>query len=386
MVFKATRRQVVLGATLSAIALAASPAFAQTQEVKLGFAAPLTGPQAHYGEEMKNGIELAIAEANEKQIKLGGKTAKFVLVTRDDQADPRMGVQVAQQLVDAGISGMLGHFNSGTTIPAARVYNEAGIPQVAMATAPEYTNQGYDTAFRMMTSDTQQGTAVGGFIVNKLGAKKVAIIDDRTAYGQGLADQLQKSVEAAGGKVVRREYTTDKATDFAAILTTIRGAQPDAIFFGGADAQSGPLKRQMATLGITAPLLSGEMTRSETFLKLAGPAAEGSYASLAGVPLQSLPNGKAFEEKYKARFKKDIGVYSPYAYDGAWNLITAMEKAGSDEPKAYLPALAKLERKGLTSESIAYDKNGDLKEVSVTIYQVKGGKWEQVETVVGTAK
>jgi len=385
MNINSSRRHLMLAAVFGTAVLAAAPAMAQTQEVKIGFAAPMTGPQAHYGEEMQNGILMALKEANDKQIKIGGKTAKFVLVTRDDQADPRMGVQVAQQLVDAHISGMLGHFNSGTSIPAARVYNEAGIPQISMATAPEYTKLGYNTAFRMMTNDVQQGAAVGGFIVNKLGAKTVAVIDDRTAYGQGLADELQRAVEAAGGKIVRREYTTDKATDFAAILTNIRSAAPAAIFFGGSDAQSAPLKRQLVALGITAPLLSGEMTRSDTFLKVAGPAAEGTYASLAGVPISTLSGGKGFEEKYRAEFKKDMGVYSPYAYDGAWNLVTAMEKAGSDEPEKYLPELAKLERKGLTSDSIGYEKTGDLKEVAVTIYQVKGGKWEQVETVVSKA-
>ena len=379
------KRSLLASALAVAIGMASSSVMAQTVDIKFGFAAPLTGPQSHYGEEMRNGIQLALAEANAKKIKVGGKVANFVLVTRDDQADPRIAVQVAQQLVDANINGVLGHFNSGTSIPASRIYNEAGLPQVSMATAPEYTKQGYNTAFRMMTSDTQQGAAVGGFIVKKLNAKKVAIIDDRTAYGQGLADQVDKAVKAAGGQVVRREYTTDKATDFASILTNVRSTGADALFFAGTDAQSGPLKRQMEQLGLKAPLLSGEMTRSDTFLRLAGTAAEGTYASLAGVPIESLPGGKTFVADYKARFKMDPGVYSPYAYDGAWNMVAAIEKAGSADPAKYLPVLAKLQRKGLTSESIGYDANGDLKEVAVTIYLVKGGKWEQAETVVGQA-
>lgn len=383
---KMHRRSLLASAMVGAAAWAVSaPAMAQTVDIKFGFAAPMTGPQSHYGEEMQNGILLALAEANAKKIKVGGKVANFTLVTRDDQADPRIGVQVAQQLVDAGISGMLGHFNSGTTIPASRLYNEAGVPQIAMATAPEYTRQGYNTAFRMMTSDTQQGAAVGGFMVKNLKAKKVAIVDDRTAYGQGLADQVEKAVKAGGGQVARREYTTDKATDFASILTNVRTAGADALFYAGTDAQSGPLKRQMKQLGLTMPLLSGEMTRSDTFLRLAADAAEGTYASLAGVPLETLPGGKAFQAAYKAQFKKDSGVYSPYAYDGAWNMIHAIEQAGSADPAKYLPKLAKLQRKGLTSNSIAYDDAGDLKEVAVTIYQVKGGKWVQAETVVGQA-
>jgi branched-chain amino acid transport system substrate-binding protein len=376
----------LVAAIAAAVCLAGVAHAADTTDVKLGYAGPLTGPQAHYGEDMQNGLLLAIEEANKKGIKLDGKTAKFELVSKDDQADPKTGVTVAQQLVDADVHGILGHFNSGTTIPASQVYHDAGLPQIAMATAPQYTTQGYESAFRMMTSDTQQGAAVGKFIVEDLKAKKVAIIDDRTAYGQGLADEVEKAVKAAGGQVVRREYTTDKSNDFTSILTNIKASAPDAVFFGGLDAQSGPMKKQWVTLGLKVPFLSGEMTRSDTFIKLAGDAAEGTYASLAGVPLDKMPAGKDFLLAYKARFKKDPGVYAPYAYDGAWNMITAMEQAGSSDPEKYLPVLKKLNRKGATSEHIAYDADGNLKEVSVTMYQVKGGKWDMVKTMVSEAK
>ena len=369
----------------TAVGLALVPGSVLAKDIRFGFAAPLTGPQSHYGEDMQNGLTLAIEEANKKGIEVGGSKAKFVLVSKDDQADPRVGVQVAQQLVDEDVAGILGHFNSGTSIPASRVYHDAGLPQISMATSPEYTLQNYETTFRMMTSDTQQGSAVGKFIVEKLNGKKVALIDDRTAYGQGLADEVEKAVKAAGGTIVRREYTTDKANDFTSILTNIKAAAPDAIFFGGLDAQSGPMKRQIATLGIKAPLVSGEMTRSDTFIKLAGDAANGTYASLAGVPLPNMAAGKDFEAAYQARFKKAPGVYAPYAYDGAWNMISAIEKANSADPAKYMPELAKLNRKGATSEHIAYDKKGDLKEISVTVYEVKNGKWEMVETMVSQA-
>ncbi len=380
------KRYKLLAATAVIMAgFGSGSAQAADMVVKLGFAGPLTGPQSHYGEDMKNGLTLALEEANKQNIQLDGKTAKFELVARDDQADPRTAVQVAQQIVDDGVQGMLGHFNSGTTIPASSVYNGADIPQIAMATSPEYTAQGYKNTFRMMTSDTQQGAAVGEFIVKDLGGKTVALIDDRTAYGQGLADQVAKAVEAAGGKVIAREYTTDKANDFTSILTNIKAKAPAAIFFGGLDAQSGPMRRQMATLGIKAPLVSGEMTRSDTFLKLAGEAANGTYASLAGVPLKQMAAGEKFEADYRARFKTNPGVYAPYAYDGAWNMITAMKQAGSAKPAAYLPKLASLTRAGATSQNIAYDSKGDLKEISVTIYEVKNGKWEMVKTMTSKA-
>ncbi|MCQ9616608.1 branched-chain amino acid ABC transporter substrate-binding protein [Paenalcaligenes niemegkensis] len=355
---------------------------ADEEVVRFGFAAPLTGPQSHYGEDMRNGLTLALEEANAEGIELDGKKARFELLSRDDQADPRTAVQVAQQIVDENVNGVLGHFNSGTTIPASRVYHDAGLPQIAMATSPEYTAQGYETAFRMMTSDTQQGAAVGEFIVNDLGAKNIALIDDRTAYGQGLSDQVAKAVERSGGKVVLREYTTDKANDFTSILTNIKGRNVDAVFFGGLDAQSGPMRRQMVTLGIEAPLVSGEMTRSDTFLRLAGAAADNTYASLAGVPLSSMAAGEKFASDYQSRFNVSPGVYAPYAYDGAWNMIAAMKEAGSAQPDKYLEKLASLKRAGATSENIAYDENGDLSEISVTIYEVKDGKWEMVKTMV----
>lgn len=374
----------VSAAVLTSFAFGSAQA-ADSQVVKLGFAAPLTGPQAHYGEDMKNGLTLALEEANKKGIQLDGKVTTFELVSRDDQADPRTAVQVAQQIVDEGVKGVLGHFNSGTTIPASRVYHDAGLPQIAMATSPEYTQQDYETTYRMMTSDTQQGAADGVFIVKDLGAKKIALIDDRTAYGQGLADEVAKAVKAAGGEIISREYTNDKATDFTAILTNIKSKSPDAIFFGGLDAQSGPMRSQMVRLGIKAPLVSGEMTRSDTFLKLAGDAANGTYASLAGVPLQSMAAGEQFLKDYQARFKVEPGVYSPYAYDGAWNMITAMQEAGSSDPAKYLPKLASLKRSGATSKHIAYDARGDLKEIAVTIYEVKDGKWTMVKTMVSQA-
>jgi branched-chain amino acid transport system substrate-binding protein len=368
---------------MAAAGLAVAPVHAA--DVKLGFAAPLTGPQAHYGIDMQNGLQMALDEANKQGINLDGETAHFVLVSRDDQADPKTGVVVAQQLVDEHVKGILGHFNSGTSIPASRVYHDAHLPQVSMATSPTFTAQGYDTTFRMMTSDTQQGAADGKFMVTVLKAKKVAIVDDRTAYGQGLADEVEKAVKAAGGEVVRREFTTDKSADFTSILTNIKKASPQAVFFGGVDQQSAPMKQQMVRLGIKAPLVSGEMTRSDDFIKIAGKAAEGTYASLAGVPLEIMASGKDFAQRYEASFKQAPGVYSPYAYDGAWNMITAMQKVGSAEPAKYLPELAKLVRKGATSDHIAYDAKGDLKEVAVTIYQVRGGKWEMVQTVVGQA-
>lgn len=362
---------------------AATAAFAQVQEIKLGFAAPMTGGQAQYGKDMQNGVVLAVDDMNATKPKIGGKDVKFVLMSEDDQADPKTGSVVAQKLVDSGIQGMLGHFNSGTSIPASMVYNRAGIAQTAMATAPEFTRQGFKTTFRMMTSDTQQGSVIGAFVVKKLGAKNIAIVDDRTAYGQGLADEFEKAAKAAGAKIVRREFTNDKAVDFKSVLTNIKRSNPDVIFFGGAETQSAPMARQMKELGIKSPLVSGEMSKTDNFLKLAGPAAEGTVVSLAGLPLEQMPGGAAYASRYEKRFGGKVQTYSPYAYDGATAMMTAMVKAGSADPARYLPVLAATSMPGVTTKNLAYDARGDLKDGGITVYKVANGKWTVLETIGG---
>jgi len=362
----------------------AASADGATNVIKIGFAAPLTGPQSHYGVEYQNGVTLAIEDANAEHPTLDGKPVKFELESVDDQADPKTATELAQKLVDDKVSGVIGHFNSGTAIPASKIYSDAGIPQIAMATAPALTAQGFKTTFRSMTSDTQQGSVMGQYVVNKLGAKKIAIIDDRSAYGQGLADEFEKAVKTAGGKVLKREYTNDKATDFSAILTTIKSIHPDIIYYGGADAQSAPMAKQLKRLGISAPLVSGEMTKTPDFLKIAGAEAEGTIASLAGLPLDKMPKGNDYASRYKARFKQDVATYSPYGYDATRVMITAMEKANSADPAKYLPVLAAIDyTTGVTSAHLGYDSKGDLKVGGITVYKVVGGKWTVLESIGG---
>lgn len=372
------------GATLlAAMSLGGAAHAQQADDVKIGFAGPMTGAQAHYGKDFQNGVTLAIEEMNAAKPVIGGKPVRFVLDSADDQADPRTGTTVAQKLVDDGIKGMLGHFNSGTTIPASRIYANAGIPEVAMATAPEYTQQGFKTTFRMMTSDTQQGSVAGTFAVKKLGMKKIAVVDDRTAYGQGLADQFVKAAKAAGATIVDREYTNDKAVDFKSILTKLKGVNPDLIYYGGADSQAAPMVKQMKTLGVKASLMGGEMVHTPTFLKIAGDAANGTIASLAGLPLDEMPGGQDYVEKYKKRFGEDVQTYSPYAYDGAMAMFNAMKSANSTDPAKYLPFLAKTDMPGVTTRALAYDPKGDLKNGGITLYKVVDGKWTTLESVGG---
>jgi branched-chain amino acid transport system substrate-binding protein len=376
------KMKTLAGATLvAAMSLVGTAQAQQAEQVKIGFAGPMTGPQAHYGTDFQNGVKLAIADMNATKPVIGGKQVEFVLDSADDQADPRTGTTVAQKLVDDGIKGMIGHFNSGTTIPASRIYANAGIPEVAMATAPDYTQQGFKTTFRMMTSDTQQGSVAGTFAVKNLGMKKIAIVDDRTAYGQGLADQFAKAAKAAGATIVDREFTNDKAVDFKGILTKLKAASPDLIYFGGADAQAAPMAKQMKSLAIKAPLMGGEMLHTPDFLKIAGPAADGTYASLAGLPLSDMPGGAQYVAKYKKAFGTDVETYSPYAYDGTMALLTAMKKANSTDPAKYLPELAKTNMPGVTTTHLAYDEHGDLKNGGITIYKVENGQWKPLQSV-----
>lgn len=348
--------------------------------VKIGLAAPLTGPQAQLGQDMANGAKLAIDEINASHPKIGGKPVVFRLLTEDDQADPKTATNVAQRLVDDGVVAVIGHMNSGTTIPASRIYYQAGIAQISpSATAVKYTHQGFDTAFRVMANDAQQGTVLGDFAVKTLRAHRIAVIDDRTAYGQGLADQFEQTVKALGADVVDREYTTDHSTDFMAILTNIKAKKPDLVFFGGMDPQAGPMIRQMRQLGITAKFLGGDGVRTPQFITLAGPDADGAYASTPGLPIAKMPKGPEFQAKFTAKYGP-IQQYAPYAYDAAYVLVGAMEKAGSSDPKKFLPVLRQTDYQGVTGP-IRFDAKGDLTHGAITLYQVQNDAWTPLLTV-----
>ena len=365
----------------SALILAvASMAAIADEVVKIGCVAPLTGPQAHLGKDIENGCRLAVEEINARGPQLGGTPVKFELLAEDDQADPKTATVVGQKLVDSGARGVVGHLNSGASIPASRIYADAGIAQVSPAsTAVAYTHQGFKTTYRLMANDSQQGKALGQYAA-KIG-KRVAVVDDRTAYGQGLIDEVVKAVKAAGAEIVGREFTTDKSTDFTAILTTLKGKRPDVLVFGGMDPQAAPMVRQMGTLGLKAQFLGGDGMQSSEFLKLAGTLAEGVIGSSPGLPIEQMPGGEAFTKRYNERFGK-IQIYAPFAYDATQVLIGAMVNAGSADPAKYLPELAKFRMDGVIGP-IAFDERGDLKDGPVTLYQVQQGRWVPIETVGG---
>jgi branched-chain amino acid transport system substrate-binding protein len=351
--------------------------------VKLGHSAPLTGPQAHIGKDTEYGAQMAVDDANAANIQIGGRTLKIELMGEDDQADPKQGTIVAQKFVDARVNAVIGHMNSGTTLPASVTYANANIPQVsASATNPEYTKHGYKTAFRVMTNDEAQGKVLGEFAAGNLVAKNIAVIDDKTQYGEGIAIEFKRAAEAKGAKIVAVEHTDDKAVDFAAILTKIKATKPDLIFFGGMDPQAAPMSMQMKKLGLKAPLLMGDGGCTADFLKNAGTSAEGQYCSKPGVPVEKMPGGPAFIDKYKAKYNAPIQLYAPYAYDAVMVVVEAIKRANSADSAAILAELPKTQYKGVTTD-ISFDEKGDIKDAAVTLYIAKGGQWEQVETVGG---
>jgi len=350
--------------------------------IMLGHVAPLTGGIAHLGKDNENGARLAIEEANAAKISIDGKEAKFVLVAEDDQADPKVGTTVAQKLVDAKVAGVVGHLNSGTSIPASDIYNKAGIPVITgSATNPKLTEQGFKVTFRTVGRDDQQGPAIASYLAATAKPKTVAVIDDATAYGAGIADEVEKTLKAAGITVLAREKGTDKTTDWKAVLTKLKGRNPDAVFYGGMDATGGPLLKQGRELGMKAVFSFGDGACTDEMRKLAGDAAaEGLLCSQAGIPVGA--SSKKFLEAYKAKFNVDPILYAPFTYDGAWLLIEAMKKANSADPAKYLPELAKLSHRGATGP-ISFDAKGDRKDAEMTIFAMKGGKLEPVAIIKG---
>lgn len=348
--------------------------------VRIGSVAPLTGAQTHIGKDNDNGARLAVDEINAAGLVIQGKPVKLELLSEDDAADPKTATIVAQKLIDSGVVAVIGHLNSGTSIPASKIYFDNGVIQISpSATAVKYTAQGYNTAFRVMANDAQQGAVLGQYAVTKLGAKNIALIDDRSAYGQGLADEVEKAVIAAGGKVVDRQYTSDKATDFSAILTAIKSKSPDLIFYGGMDPQAGPLTKQMKTLGIQAQLLGADGMQNANFLKLAGTDGENVIASSPGLPLDAMPGSAAFKQQFNAKYGQ-IELYAPYAYDAVQVLVAAMKRADSTDSAKILMQMSNTNQTGVTGQ-IQFDAKGDIQNGAVTLYQVKNGAWTTLETI-----
>jgi branched-chain amino acid transport system substrate-binding protein len=376
MIVRRTLLASALAVVVPALALAA-PA-AAPEVIKIGHVAATSGSVAYFGKDNENGARMAVELLNARGTKIGGKPVRFELVAEDDAGDPKQATAAAQKLVDAKVNAVIGHQTSGTTIPASKIYFDSGIPQISpSATSPQYTAQGFNTAFRVVSNDKQLGRALGRYAVSGMQAKRVAIIDDRTAYGQGVAVEFVKGLKEAGATVVAKEFTTDKAVEFSAILTRIRASKPDLVFFGGMSSVAGPMLHQMKALGLgNTKFIGGDGICSDELVKLAqGGVADGQVVCAEAGGVEA--SGKAAMDKFRADYKKrygiDVQIYSPYTYDAVLAVADAMGKAGSAAPARYLPALAKVQYKGITG-TIAFDKLGDIRDGTLTLYTFKGGK------------
>jgi branched-chain amino acid transport system substrate-binding protein len=363
-----------------AVAIAAVAGLASAQDVqviKIGHVAPVSGAQAHYGKDNENGVRMAIEDLNAQNITIGGKKVRFEIQAEDDAADPKQGAAAAQKLCDAKVAGVVGHLNSGTTIPASKVYNDCGIPHVTgAATNPNLTKPGYKTTFRIIANDNALGAGLAFYAADTLKLKRIAIIDDRTAYGQGVAEVFKKTAVSKGIQIVDEQFTTDKATDFMAILTAIKAKNPDGVFFGGMDPQAGPMLRQMEQLGMgNVKYFGGDGICTSEIAKLAAGAKTLNNVVCAegGASLAKMPGGEAWKKRYDTKYPNQFQVYSPYTYDATMLLADAMKRANSWDPKVYTAKLAESSYKGITA-NIAFEPNGELKNPAMTLYVYKDGK------------
>jgi branched-chain amino acid transport system substrate-binding protein len=328
----------------------------------------LTGGIAHQGKDDENGVALAIAQANAKQLVIGGRPATFRMMSEDDQGDPKLGTLVAQKFVDAKVAAVIGHLNSGVTIPASEIYARAGIPVISgSATNPSLTERGLKGVFRTVGRDDQQGPAIAAYIAGELKAKRVALVDDKTSYGEGLATEVERALKAAGVVVVGRERTTDKETDFKAILTRIKQKNPDAVFHGGMDATGGIMLKQARELGLKAAFTFGDGACTDEMSGLAGPAGEGLACSQAGLPAAAA--SREFLDAFVAKYGP-TKLYAPFYYDATNVVIEAMRKADSTDPAKFTPEIYRISHQGATGR-IEFDAKGDRKNAEMTIFRMR---------------
>lgn len=357
---------------------AAETAPSETMQVKLGFAAPLTGDNAVYGLGMKRAVELAFKEANaDEDIKAKGY--EFVLRAEDDQGDPKQAVNVANALAgDTEVVGVIGHFNSGCSIPASTVYDKAGIAMISVSSNPELTAKGYKVVNRIVAKDDAQGNYAAELLLDRMSYKKVAVVDDSTQYGQGLAQEFVKEFTAKGGTVMANEKIQSKEVDFSALVTKLKALAPDAVYFAGAHTEGALITKQMKEAGFMVPLIGGDLIFADDFISIAGPVnAEGDIATILGLPLEQQPRGADFKAAYEAEYGEAPQAYDSYAYDQAWIYVNAVMEVGP-ERAALVDAVRNGSFDGVTGVT-EFDANGDTKNQVISWYSVKNGEWAQGE-------
>jgi branched-chain amino acid transport system substrate-binding protein len=340
--------------------------------IRIGAAGPMTGDQSKMGVDLRNAAELAVSEWNEKGGALGKKIA---LLAGDDQADPKQAVSIANKFVNQKAAAIVGHWNSSCSIPASKYYNDANIVMISPATTnPRLTQQGFKRVFRVCGTDDQQGRVAAEFVLRALRPKRVAIIHDKTAYGQGLADYFQK---ALGDKVQVVYYggVIQRDPDYKAVLTTIKDNKPELYFFGGIYPEAGRLVRQATEIGLSVPMITGDGVYDPTFLSIAGKAAEGTYVTFGKEPA-GLSTAQSFIAKYRSKYGEP-GPYSIYAYDAANIILTAIAETKTTDGAAVAAYISKTTFHGAFGD-ISFDQNGDVTRAPYVIWQVKDGKFVEV--------
>lgn len=344
--------------------------------VRIAHAGPVSGPIASLGKDEENGVRMALDDLNAKGLEIGGRKLRWKLEAGDDGGDPGQAVALARRLCDKKVAAVVGHLQSGTTLPATSIYHDCGIVMVTPAASnPAITQAGYDTTYRVIADDRAMVDALVAHAVGKLGVKRAAIIDDRSAYGQGIVALFEAEAREQGIEIVDKQFTGDKATDFVPILTAIKGKKPDAIFFGGLDAQAGPMLRQMAQLAMDkVRLLGGDGLCTLRLPELAGNTSplRNVTCAVGGSPLERMPGGAAWKQRYDQRFPDQYQVFSPYAYDATMVLAQAMLRADSIRPDAYIPYLRQTRHDGVTAP-IAFTPQGELQAPVVTLYHYAQG-------------
>lgn len=355
------------------VALNLLAACSRQVNIKIGVVAPMSGALAQYGKDIAHGAEIAAEELNNDYFTINGKRAHFELIMEDDKASPEEGKLAAQRLIDAGVTAIFGHFNSGVSIAAAPLYANAGIPQLSVSTNPKYTRMGLKTAFRITADDIQQGATLGRLISEKLRAKSIYIVDDRTIFGIGLVEEVTKILKSKNLQPPH-ESVDPKAADYAALVQKIKDSKADIVFFGGDEGVGLPLLKAMRKSGIAAKFVVADaMCDPSTVKNAQGDADSNYYCTIAGVPPSWLSAGIGFTQMYQAKFGKP-GAYSTLAYDGIHVLAQAMQEANSMKPDIYLPIMKQTSFDGKIQGTVEFDGKGDIKDGTVVIYQAIDGQ------------
>jgi branched-chain amino acid transport system substrate-binding protein len=356
---------------LTGVALGLGLAFATaaSAQIKIGVAGPITGPNAAFGAQLKNGTEQAVEDINAAGGVMGQKLA---LSTGDDVSDPKQGVSVANKFAAEGIKWVVGHFNSGVSIPSSEVYQEAGIIQITPAsTNPRFTERGMWNTFRTCGRDDQQGEVAGTYLAKSFKGKKVAVVHDKTPYGKGLADETQKTMNKQGLKEVMYEGVNTGEKDYSALVSKLKQANVDVVYFGGLHTEAGLIIRQMRDQGLNAPMMSGDGIVSSEFVSIAGPGAEGTLMTFSPDPRKN-PNAKEAVEKFRKKgFEPE--AYTLYSYAAVEVYKQAAEAVKSTDPKK----MAEYMHSGKTFKTVigdlSFDKKGDITRPDYVMYVWKKG-------------